>query len=143
MADLHQKFSALAKLQNLCVTLAITTDPDIAFVIDGNAMVGDRPLVAFSFTAPVANEVAPLIELQNGWSRETARGGRWICQRVSFLLRKRFGPMNDPDVVLSINRDANGRTDAPMVRQWLRPQRVHLKHWRLHAGGFGYRPFFE
>ena len=43
--------------------------------------------------------------------------------------------MNNPNVVLGIHRDANGRADDPMVRKRLWPQRVHFELWRFDAGG--------
>ena len=39
--------------------------------------------------------------------------------------------MNNPDVLLVVDPHADGRTEEPVIRQRLRPQRVHLEEGRL------------
>src|ERR1700677_2547904 len=43
--------------------------------------------------------------------------------------------MNHPDVILRIHRNADSRTQNPMVRQRLRPHRIYFEHWRLGSTG--------
>jgi hypothetical protein len=39
--------------------------------------------------------------------------------------------MDDPDVVIVVHPYADGRTEKPMVRQGLRPERIDFEHRRL------------
>jgi hypothetical protein len=43
--------------------------------------------------------------------------------------------MDNPDMVMGINRHADGHSENPMVRQGFRPHWVHFKPWRLDTGG--------
>src|SRR6266550_3260326 len=158
MADLHQEFSVLRELQDLIVRIgarltrfrhvagpsilqfgihraAVSANPNVPFIIDRNSVVRVRPVVTLAGTAPVFQEVAGLIEFKNGRRGHAAIRSRWIRVAVSFLRLERATAMNDPDVVLRVHRYADRHADHPMVRQRLRPHRVHLKHGRLDAGG--------
>src|SRR6202007_1036770 len=84
MPDLHQELAVLRELQNLVVVIqslllapAVPADPDVALVIYGDSVIRIRPVVAFSRAAPVADEVAGLVEFQNRRSGYAALcGGR-------------------------------------------------------------------
>ena len=43
--------------------------------------------------------------------------------------------MNDPDVVLTIDRNANGLAEDPMIGERLGPHGIDFKSWRLNRGG--------
>src|SRR5882762_4879416 len=158
MSNLHQEFPVLCELQNLIVGIsarltrfrhvagpgilqfgiyraAVSANPNIPFVVDGNSVVRVRPVVTLAGTAPVFQEVAGLIEFKNGRRGHAAIRSGWIRVAVGFLRLERATAMNDPDVVLRVHRYADRHADHPMVRQRLRPHRVHLKHGRLDAGG--------
>src|SRR2546425_3811523 len=67
MPDLHQELAVLREFQDLIVVIkravfapAVAADPHIALVIDGDAVVRIRPIVALARAAPVADEVALL-----------------------------------------------------------------------------------
>src|ERR1700680_2340220 len=80
------------------------------------------------------DEIARLIELENGRRRQAAyRGGRFR-RGVQFCGFELVGLMNNPNMVLGIHRYADCPTHDPMVRQRLRPHRIHLKSWRLDSG---------
>ena len=51
--------------------------------------------------------------------------------------------MDDPDVILRIDRHADRVAQDPMVRQRLRPQRIDFKPRRLHAGGLRHRAVLQ
>src|SRR5262249_11228043 len=51
-ATLQQELAVLGELEDMRVLLAVAADPDVAFVVNVNAMVGLRPLVAGAGTAP-------------------------------------------------------------------------------------------
>ncbi len=52
-------------------------------MVDGDAVVGGRPLVARAGAAPVPNEIAVGIELEDGRSALAAQGGRLLQRRGS------------------------------------------------------------
>src|SRR5437899_1709976 len=89
MPDLHQELAVLREFQDLIVVIkravfapAVAADPHIALVIDGDAVVRIRPIVALARAAPVADEVALLVELQNGeQERSTPQRVAWRWRR--------------------------------------------------------------
>ena len=166
LADLHQELAVLRKFQHLIVQVgrgcgrgrfvrratrrrrsrlapAVAANPHIAFVIDCNPVVRIRPIVAVARSAPVVKQVARRIELQNRRSRRTTHGHGRIRRGVEFALFERALAMDDPDIILRINGYADRHSDEPMVRQRLRPQRVHFKHRRLHGSRFNSGPLFQ
>ena len=114
MPDLHQEFSVLRELQNLIVGegarlacfgrgagpgllhlgihgAAVPANPDIALVVDGNSVVGVRPVVALAGSAPVPNQVAGFIEFENGRRGDAAIRARAdsCCHRFPSLRASR------------------------------------------------------
>ena len=51
--------------------------------------------------------------------------------------------MDDPDVVLRIDRHADGLPENPLVGQRLRPERIDFEPRRPDGGGFHGGSFFE
>src|SRR5438093_4242770 len=52
---------------------AVSADPDIAFVIDRDSVIGFGPIVAFSLSAPMSDQVSCLIELEDRRDRKSTR----------------------------------------------------------------------
>src|SRR5688500_1028433 len=78
------------------------------------------------------HQVPIRIELENGGSRYTALTGRRILCRADLRPRiEAVGEVHYEYVVTRINRHADRRTEDPMIRQWLRPHRVHFELGRL------------
>src|SRR4051794_13065419 len=76
-ADLQQELAVLGELQDMSVLLTVAADPDIALVVDVDAMVRLRPLVALPRAAPGSDEVAFDVEDEDGRRRTAAlRDGR-------------------------------------------------------------------
>ena len=166
LADLHQEFSVLRELQDHvvvewpaaglrliqggglrwrrdCGPAAIAADPDVAFVVDGDSVIGGRPIVALARSAPVPDEIALFVELENRRRRHAAlRGGR-IRGGVIFHSFERSAAVNDPDVILGVDRNADGHAQQPMIRQRLRPHGIDFKTRRLYARGFHGGALFE
>src|SRR5258706_489381 len=88
-------------------------------------------------------QVARRIEFQNRRGCNTTHGQGRIRRSVEFAFLERALAMNDPDVVLSIDRNSDRHPDEPVIRQWLRPQRVHFKHRRLYPGGLDGRSLLQ
>src|SRR5882672_7816667 len=158
MPDLHQEFSVLRELQDLIVRIgarltrfrhvagpgilqfgihgaAVSANPNVPFEVDCNSVVRVRPVVTLAGTAPVFKKVAGLIEFKNGRRGHATIRARRIRVAVGFLRFERSPSMNDPDIVLRVHRYTDRHSNHPMVRQRLRPHRVHLKHGRLDGGG--------
>src|SRR5215468_4798292 len=78
MSDLQEKLSIPGELQNVRVLHSVSTDPDIFFVVDEDAMLGVRPLVLGTWPTPSLNDISGRIEFENRRRWRTAIGLRWI-----------------------------------------------------------------
>src|SRR5579871_5338233 len=56
---------------------------------------------------------------------------------------ERTGAMNDPDMILRIRRNTDRLAHDPVIRERLRPQRIHFKTRCDDTGGFDHRMSFE
>src|SRR5262245_7794437 len=108
-------------------------DPDVPFVVDSNGASRLRPFISLARTAPVADQIAGLIELEN-LRRRDAAAGRRVEDPALFVIAERIGAsMCDPDVILAVNGHACYRTENPVIWQRLWPQRVHFEDGRLNS----------
>src|SRR5262245_33989309 len=85
VADLEQELAALRELEHLRVAFAVAADPHVAFVIDGDAVIGRGPLVPFSWSAPMSNQRPLGIELEDRWRSGTALVGKMRLERFLLL----------------------------------------------------------
>src|SRR4029434_9240604 len=93
-----------------CGTPTVAANPNIPFVVDGDAVIGIRPLIAFPFSAPMVKQVSGLVEFENRRRRNAAlRAGR-IRRRIDFLFFQRSATMNNPHMILRVDRHADGVT---------------------------------
>src|SRR6185503_10591763 len=65
LAVLGDELPVLGELHDLRIARTVAADPDHAGVIDEDAVVRRRPVVAGAGAAPVADEVAGLVEGEN------------------------------------------------------------------------------
>src|SRR4029077_3244256 len=86
---------------------AVAADPDVSLVIDGDPVVRIRPIVALARTTPMPEEVPGWVEFKNGRSRRTTLGDGRVRRCVQFSWLKRTLPMNDPYMVLGIDRNTD------------------------------------
>ena len=127
--DLHQERPIPGEFQDVGVITAVAADPQVIHVVHGDPVVRRRPVVTVTGATPRADEVALLIELEDVRRRNAALTRGRIRHRTDLRdLVERVLPMNDPDVVLGIDRHADDPAEDPVVRQRLRPQRIHLEH---------------
>ena len=70
--DLQQERPVARELQDLPVTLPIAADPDVVEVVDEDAVLLVGPLVAVAGAAPGLDDVALLVELDDGRRRHAA-----------------------------------------------------------------------
>src|SRR5262249_9733382 len=108
MADLQQELAVLGELEDLRVLLAVAADPYVTLVVDVDAMIRLRPLVARSRTAPRTHQIALRIEDQYRRSRAAAFGDRRVELGAPLVVvQPARTAMNDPDVVLLVDPDAD------------------------------------
>src|SRR5204862_313584 len=75
LAHLLDELSVLRELEDVPVRSAVAANPDIALVVDVEAVVRRGPLIARAvLTAPVPEQVALLIELAHRWQYCPPRG---------------------------------------------------------------------
>ena len=101
------------------------SDPHVALRVNGKRPRRLRPLVALPRPAEGRQDPACGIELQNERRGDAAqRGGRWIRHHAFLVAFERIGSaMRDPHVILRIHGHASDRSEHPVIRQRLRPQR--------------------
>ena len=119
------------------LTAAVPANPHIALVVDRNAVIRLGPVVALRPPAPVSDEAAILVELQDRGRGRAALSRRRVRRRMQFAGFERARPVNDPDVILGIDRHSDCLAENPVVRQRLGPQRVHFEPGRHGGGGPG------
>jgi len=91
----------------------------------------------------VLDEFSLLIEREHGRSGRAARSGRRILHAVGLLRFERARAMHDPDVVLGVHGDADCLADHPVIRERLRPHRIHFERGHLNRGSFHGSAFLE
>src|SRR6267378_5949804 len=139
-AQLHQELPLLGELEDLGVAFAVAAQPHVALVIDVDPVRPFRPLVARSRTAPGPHQVAGLIEHQYGRGGTAALGdGRILFEPLFVDVQPSRAAMDHPDMVLLVDPHPDGPAEQPVIRQGLRPQRVHFEHRRLDGGSRGAR----
>ena len=122
---------------------AVTANPNVALIIDGDPVVRIRPIVTRARAAPVPDEVAFFVELKNGRSRNATLRSRRLRRGVNFHGLVGVRPMHDPDMILAVHGYTDGHAQDPMVRKRLRPQGVHFKLRHVDTCGGDSCPLFE
>jgi hypothetical protein len=64
----------------------------------------------------VADQIAGCVELENRRRRGAALRRRRVRRRMHFARLERAGAMNDPDMILRVDGDADRLTENPLVR---------------------------
>jgi hypothetical protein len=127
LADLQHELSVLGEFQHMAIVVAVAPDPDEAFVIDIDAMLILEPVVALPGSAPCPEQIAVLVELHHGRRRHAAFRPRRTERRRFFIIGKRARPLDNPDMILRVDRHACGLSHDPVIRQRLGPGRVDLE----------------
>ena len=94
---------------------AIATDPDIALVVDIDAVVGRRPVIAVTRAAPMADQVASGIELKDRGRSCAALRLRRLGGCILFFCFERAFSVDDPYMIVGIDAETNNRADDPMI----------------------------
>ena len=133
LADLQDELAVHGELEELAVLLAVAGKPDEIVVVDEDAVLALGPLIALPRSAPVAEQVAGLVEHQHRRSGNAAFRFRRILLGRAFARRQRSRSMHDPDAIILVGGDAGDLPEQPVVRQRLGPERIdlELRHaWR-------------
>src|SRR5262249_33438520 len=104
-----------------------TGEPDVVVLVDENAVLGLRPVVTFARTAPGAVKLAVLIELEHRRGRCAALGGWRVLHRAFFIVDQGRWPLDNPDVVVPVDRDVRHLAEDLVAGQGLGPEGVDLK----------------
>ena len=155
LADLQKELAVSRELQD--GVPVVTGQPHVVLPIQRDAVHGRRPLVACAGRAPMSDHVSFRVKFDDRRrlratefgdrarrsgrrGAATARRRRWIAHhRAKIRVDRRLATMNDPDVIAGIDGETNNRSENPVIRQLLRPHRVHLVHAGLYPlrGGPG------
>src|SRR6185437_2131442 len=127
LADLQHEFSVLGKFQHLAVVVAIAAEPDEALVIDIDAMLVLEPVIALARATPGAQHVPFLVKFDHRRRRHAAFGAWWNERRRLFIIGERARALDDPDVVLRIDRYACSLPHDPVVGERFGPRSVDLE----------------
>src|SRR5262249_58912737 len=96
-------------------------------VVDENPVFALRPLKALAGAAPVAEQVAGLVQYQHRWRGHAALRFGWVLLGGTLAWRERGRPVHDPDAVIAVGRDASDPPQEPIVRQPFRPETHELQ----------------
>ena len=113
---------------------AVAADPDVALVVDVDAVVRLGPFVALARAAPARTRLPAGSNSSTGGAARSIRlGGLSSAPR---LVRRAASPA--PRWMIQTWSCSSTHTpivhaEQPVVRQRLRPQRIDLEHRRLHA----------
>ena len=133
LADLHHELAVLRELQDVAVVrAAVAANPDVALVVDVDAVVGRRPRVTrTALPAPTAEQGTVGTELENRRRDLAALGGLLVGR--AFDLIEHVGTMHDPHVILGIDPEPDRLALVHAVGQRLRERRIDLEPWRLNG----------
>src|SRR6185436_5376849 len=105
LSDLQQELAVLGELQDVGVGAAVAANPDVALVVDEDAVVAVGPFIALTRTAPVPQQVARLVELEDRRRARAAQLGGLLLDALFLVGERRGAAMHDPDVIVGIDED--------------------------------------
>ena len=137
MPNLHEEFPVIGELEHLPVVGAISGNPYVICLIDMDAVLHHRPVVARTGTTPRFKKIAFGIKFQH-WGRRKATFGSWRrLSRAKLVFGGGTCTLQNPDMIVPINGDCRRWPHHPIVGQLLWPGWVDLIGWgilRAHDG---------
>jgi hypothetical protein len=122
---LQEELAVLGEFQHLGVRTAIAANPDIALMIDKDAVIGFGPVIAFARSAPGVEQIAFLVELQD--RRRCLTAFAQAVLQLAFCTVEGGRSVHHPDVIVVVDPGADRHAHDPMMGQGLRPKRVHFE----------------
>ena len=111
VAHLHQEFSVLGELQDLGVLGAVAADPDVALIVDVDAVIGFRPLVSLPRAATVlftsGTSTVPLSIPVSGPFALQGYGGSTAANSRLAAVEQLLGQASDNVFVTALNGIGN------------------------------------
>src|SRR5207237_3634720 len=129
LADLTDELSLRGELQEL-VAVIVAADPDVAILVDMQAVLVLHPLVPRTGPAPVTQQIALGIELHHRRRRLAAFVFGRVFLRAFLVVEQGRGTMQDPDVIVGADRDAGDLSQDPVLWKRLWPERLGLEGGR-------------
>ena len=126
MADLQNKFPFVRELDCLPVFGAIAGNPDVSGMVDEDAVLRIRPVIALARAAPGFEKIALGIKHKNRRRGNAAFRSRRSLRRAEIILRVRARTLQHPDVVLPIDGHSADLPHDPIVGQLFWPGGVDL-----------------
>ncbi len=127
MADLLEELSVRGEFEDLVVGIVVAGEPDIAVVVDENAVLVLRPFIALARPAPVAQQIALDVEFQYRRRGLAAAARRRRLHRLLLVVEQGARTMDDPDMIVLVDRDAGDLAENPIVGQRFWPERLDLE----------------
>src|SRR4029077_7368943 len=124
LADLLQELAVGRELQDLVVILAVAGEPDVALLVDVDAVLGARPFVAGTRATPAAQQGPVERKVQHRWCRLAATGFGWVLLRTLFIVDQGRGAVDNPDAVVVVDGDARHLPEDPIIGQRFGPERL-------------------
>ena len=135
-AVLRDEFAVLRELENSRIGASRPPDPEVARVVDRETSVLFRPIVAVARAAPMGDERAARVELEDIWRRGAALAVGGAANRQADLGagREAVGQVDDEDVVARVDGHAGRGSENPPIAHRLGPHRVDVELRRLLGG---------
>ena len=128
LADLQHELAVHGELEELAILLAIAGEPDEIIVVDVDAVLDFRPLVALAGAAPALEQVAGLTSnTRTGGAAAQHLDTGGFCSAARSRARQRARPLDHPDAIEPVDGDAGDLAEQPVVGQRLRPERIDLE----------------
>src|SRR4029077_14263751 len=125
--DLHQELALGRELDDLVVLGVVAADPDVALLIDVDAVLVLEPLVALSRPAPGVQHAAVGVELDDRGRGDAALRAFRLERSAFLLVDQRSRAVDDPHMVARVDGDAGDLAEDPVVGQRLGPGSVDLE----------------
>src|SRR5579864_3322210 len=127
MANLQNKFPLARELDCLTVFSAVAGNPNVSGMVDEDAVLRTRPVIAGTRSAPGFEKIALGIKYENRRRGNAAFGSRGSLGRAEIILRVRTRTLQHPDMVLPIHGHPADLAHDPVVRQLFWPGRIYFE----------------
>ena len=130
LAVLRDELALTGELHDVRVARAVAADPDVARVIDEDAVIRRGPVEALAGSAPATDDGTGLVEDDHRRRRLAALGDLEL-EAAFVVVEIGRTAVDEPHVVLRVDVHADRHAEQPVIRQRLRPERIDLEPRRL------------
>ena len=126
-ANLKNELAGRRELQDLAVLVVVAADPDVALVVDAEAVFPKRPVITLARPAPRIHECAVRAELEHGRRRDAACAERGIQRRGLEVDIDAALAVQNEDMIAGVDGETDRRSENPAIRQRLRPEGIDFE----------------